>query len=523
MRELKELVARFRASDGTPSCVPADDFLVKLQSITGAPFAANDPAVLVTYSHDPCPVAVPTMPRYAAVPGSEPEVSAIVKLCIEHAMPYAVRGNGSSVMGFVMSDGLVIDLARMKTIEIDRDNWCARVGPGVSAFELQQAASRHGFRVNVAEPAALVCANVMCSGIFSTFSAAYGTNADNIVTARFIGRDGGTFSLHERTAPNLYGYRKEDTGLPGICVNASVKLHPVTADESGVLVPFDGLEEAVSFTRDLSVRRIGLAVAVLGGEYLSAFLSPDERLAGQAKAVFTEALGIAHLVLVIGDRYSIDAIRSMGRPVIDNELFRTLFLGLPRLAASGWTDMIGDLAGTDKPYSFLAKASLRPLIEAELRPSPQTLASSVPEDLRPFFESLYQDPKMTDLVWLNMFRILSARMGREKHVVAFIVYVPIDTGLIVAINRAFADIGNSHGIKHEYGFITPLDMGKRAVFEYDFYLDHTEPTQIAVMQKAVMAAGAMIEGFSARHPGVKWIRYTLYQGFARKEHILYID
>ncbi|MCU0606995.1 MAG: hypothetical protein MUF78_06170, partial [Candidatus Edwardsbacteria bacterium] len=79
------------------------------------------------------------------------------------------------------------------------------------------------------------------------------------------------------------------------------------------------------------------------------------------------------------------------------------------------------------------------------------------------------------------------------------------------------------GIKHDYGFITPLDLGKRAVFEYDYYLDHTDPAQIAVMRDAVMAAGAMIEGFSAAHPGVKWIRYTLYQGFARKEHILYID
>ncbi|MCU0607915.1 MAG: FAD-dependent oxidoreductase, partial [Candidatus Edwardsbacteria bacterium] len=228
MRGLKDLAARFRASGGAPAPVADDDFLAELRAITGAPFATNDPAVLVTYSHDPCPVAVPTMPRYAAVPGSEPEVAAIVKLCNEHAMPYAVRGNGSSVMGFVMSDGLVVDLARMKAIEIDRDNWCARVGPGVSAFELQQAASRQGFRANVAEPAALVCANVMCSGIFSTFSAAYGTNADNIVTARFVGRDGGTFSLHEPAAPNLYGYRKQDAGLPGICVNASVKLHPVT-------------------------------------------------------------------------------------------------------------------------------------------------------------------------------------------------------------------------------------------------------------------------------------------------------
>jgi FAD/FMN-containing dehydrogenase len=44
-------------------------------------------------------------------------------------------------MGLVLTDGVVLDLARMKTIEIDLDNWCAHVGPGVSAFELQKAVS----------------------------------------------------------------------------------------------------------------------------------------------------------------------------------------------------------------------------------------------------------------------------------------------------------------------------------------------------------------------------------------------
>jgi len=523
MLGLKELAERFRARGAGPAAVPEDDFLARLRGITGGPYATNDPAVLVTYSHDPCPVARPLMPRYAAVPGNESEVSAVVRLCSQRGMPYAVRGNGSSVMGFVMSDGLVVDLARMKSIEIDRANWCARVGPGVSAFELQQAVRPEGLRVNAAEPAALVCANIMCSGIFSTFSAAYGTNADNIVTARFVGRDGASFSLHEPGAPNLYGYRKEDAALPGICVSASVRLHPVTPDEEGVLVPFPSLPEAVAFARELSTRRIGLAVGVLGGEYVSTFLSPDAGLARRVKEVFTEALGIAYLVLVIGDRYAIGAVRSMGVTVIDNGLFRTLFLGLPALAGSEWADLIRGLAGPERPYDFLAKEALRPLIEAALRPSAEMLASAFPEDLRPFFASLYRDPRMTDLVWLNAFRILSARMGREKHVVAFIVYLPAEPALVDQVNSAFRGIGDAHGIKHDYGFLTPLDLGKRAVFEYDFYLDHNDPAQAALMRGAVAAAAAMIERQSAAHPGIKWIRYTLYQGFARKEHILYID
>lgn len=523
MKALKERADKFRLNNEKPTVVPADEFIQELRTITGDRFATNDPAILITYSHDPSPVAKPRMPRYAVVPGSEQEVSAIVVLCNQYNIPYAVRGNGSSVMGFVMSEGLVIDLIRMKSIEIDRANWCVSVGPGVSAFELQESVSREGFRVNCAEPAALVCANIMCSGIFSLFSAAYGTNADNFVTARFVGSDGKLFSLHERTAPNLYAYKKEDIRLPGICVNAHIKIHPVTQDEEGVLVPFSSLAQAVSFAKELSVRRIGLAVGILGGEYISTFLSPNVQLAQEVKSIFTDKLGIGYLVLVIGDRFSIAAIRSMKLTVIDNDLFRMLYLGLPELAGSEWADLIRDLAGPEEPFVFLAKDKLRPLIEAALHPSPSLLSSSFPEDLRPFFTSLYENPKMTDLVWLNMFRILSSRMGREKHVVAFIVYLPVDPELIDEVNRAFKNIGDTHCIKHDYGFITPLDMGKRAVFEYDYYLDHTDSAQITIMQNAIMATAGMIEQYSAAHPGMKWIRYTLYQGFARKEHIFYID
>ncbi len=118
-------------------------------------------------------------------------------------------------MGLVLSEGAVIDLGRMKDIDFDEKNWSVRVGAGISAFELQREAVRRGYRVNVAEPAALVCANVVGSGIFSTFMAAYGTAADNFVDAEFVARDGSLFSLSEKSAPNLFAFRRPTWSLPG--------------------------------------------------------------------------------------------------------------------------------------------------------------------------------------------------------------------------------------------------------------------------------------------------------------------
>ena len=58
----------------------------------------------------------------------------------------------------------------------------------------------------------------------------------------------------------------EDAPLPGICTSAAVRLHPVTTDEDAVFVPFASLGRALDFARECAMRRIGLAIGVLGGE-----------------------------------------------------------------------------------------------------------------------------------------------------------------------------------------------------------------------------------------------------------------
>ena len=520
MKALKEHVRLHLKNSGKVLAAPKDNTLDGLKEIVGDEWATSDRAVALTYSHDPCPIAEPRMPDYVIMPNSTAEISGIIKLLNRHKIPYAVRGNGSSVMGFVMSEGAVIDLGRMKTIDFDEKNWLVKVGPGVAAFDLQKAAVKRGFRVNVAEPAALVCANIMCSGIFSTFSASYGTAADNYIDAEFVGRDGNVFRLNDKAAPNLFAFRKEDSSVPGICTSAYIRLHPITSDEGAAFVPFNSLEKALDFARDCAMRRIGLAIGVLGGEYISTFLSPTKILAAEVKDTFKDKLKIEYLVLVIGDTYALSSIKAMGYNYFDNRMIRILNLGLPSLKSAKWLDLMNDLSD-EKPFSYLGLKHFPDLAEAALAPSPAQLVHDVDPELRPFFERLYSRSEMTDPVWLNMFRIISSRMGREKHVVPIIIYLPIDNTLIAEINNEFKRIADCHGLKNDYGFITPLDNGKRCVFEYDYYLDQNDPDERMKMQQAMMEAGMMIEKYSAKTGTVTWIRYVFCQGFSRKESYLY--
>ena len=170
MKALKDHVQYYLDSGNLPEKTKPDKFLLKLKKITGGKWASSDPAILLPYADDPFPASSFKMPRYAAMPSSASEIREIMLICKAEEMPYAVRGNGSSVIGRVMSEGLVIDMNRMKGIRFDEKNWCVYAEPGVSAFELQKEAVKKGFRVNTAEPSALICANIMCSGLFSNFS-----------------------------------------------------------------------------------------------------------------------------------------------------------------------------------------------------------------------------------------------------------------------------------------------------------------------------------------------------------------
>lgn len=522
MKALKDHVAGYRNAGGRAIASKDDLILTKMKEIVGNFWATNDAAVRIAYHHDLCPHVTFKMPDYVVMPNSAGEISALVKLLNKHGVDYAVRGNGASSHGLVFSEGAVLDLNRMKTIAFDEKNWSVRVEPGVASFALQSQAEKRGYRVHTAEPASLVCANIMTTGILSTFSTTYGIAADNFIDAEFIARDGSFFSLSDRTAPNVFSFNKalSEREAFAICVSVRMKLHPSCADEEGVLVPFESLATALDFTRECATRRIGLALGILGGEFVSTFLAPTKKLAATAKDVFTQKLGMPYLVLVIGDGYALRSVREMGYPVISQELFKVLSLGLPKLHSAAWLDLLKELTD-DEPFSYLRLGQFTELAATALAPSPAQLADDVIPDLRPFFESLYSRPEMTNLAWLNTFRVQSARYCRDKPCVALVCLLPVDTALIAEIQSGLQAIAKKHRLKSEFGFITPIDNGKRCIWEYDYYFNHADLDEISRIQLASREAGALLDAYSQETGTLRQGRYITNQGCCRKESLLY--
>ncbi|HMK65654.1 MAG TPA: FAD-dependent oxidoreductase, partial [Thermodesulfobacteriota bacterium] len=202
MKALKTQVAEWLKEGRTVETVRGDAVINRLKDIVGEAWAANDPAILLTYADDPFPLKERQMPAYVVLPSSREELVNIIKLANEYNLSFTVRGNGGSVFGIVFSDGLVIDMNRMKSVRIDKENWVAIAEAGATAFEVQSEAYKYGFRVNAAEPAATACGNIFCTGLFSTWSNAYGVGADNLVNAELVDHQGKVFALADPGAPN---------------------------------------------------------------------------------------------------------------------------------------------------------------------------------------------------------------------------------------------------------------------------------------------------------------------------------
>lgn len=524
MKAFKKFVNDYIKADKEVMVPETDLLLDQFREVVGERWATNDPAILACYAHDPGIFTGIQTPKYVVMPFSREEVSSIIRICNQHEVPYCVRGNGSSTVGIVfVKDGLVMDMGRMKEITLDKSNWYASVAPGVSAFDLQKRVSESGLRVNVAEPEALVCANLICSGILSSFSTSYGIGASNFINAEFVGPDGRIFHLNQREAPNLFAFQGEQGPFGAICTRADIKIHVKTEDEDSILVPFSNFRGALAFAQELGMRRIGLAVTVLNPEYMATFMAPTTALADCMKRSLRDDLGIEYAVLVLGDQYALEAVQRMANVTIDSELMKTLVLGMPNMANEDWKDLLQGLEGGRPPFEIILQPEMQPLIEAVLNPSPELISQAVDSDLQDFFMDLYGRPEMTDMVWLNMFRIISPKMGRRKHMVPFLVYVPLDNAELVAdLRDAFYQIGERFNLTNDFGFITPVDFGKRAIFEYDYYVNQRDRSEILRAQQAFEQTVGMIDRFSRTDARVKSIMSLLGHGSSRMENILYL-
>ena len=203
---------------------------------------------------------------------------------------------------------------------------------------------------------------------------------------------------------------------------------------------------------------------------------------------------------------------------IDQSLMKSLILGAPRFSKLKDSEFMKILSEEEDPLKAVFAGPMRSHLEKALDPSPENVASVFDEDLQEFFTKIYSKPEMTDIVWLHAFRILPTRMMRQQMFMGpgASMWTGDEDHYLNWI-KMFDDLGEKYNLEHSLGFIAPLDHGKFAYMEYDYYYDHNDLDEckrisdclIESMKKTLM----MGKSFT--------ILNYLFKGIHRKEHLLY--
>ena len=88
------------------------------------------------------------MPLVVVLPETVAQVAAVLAYCHANDIPVVPRGSGTSLSGgaLPLEDGVLLVLSKFnKVIEIDYDNRCAVVQPGVTNLGITKAVEGEGF------------------------------------------------------------------------------------------------------------------------------------------------------------------------------------------------------------------------------------------------------------------------------------------------------------------------------------------------------------------------------------------
>ncbi|MEQ1865900.1 MAG: FAD-binding protein, partial [Micropepsaceae bacterium] len=107
----------------------------------------SDDDALVAYDCDAL-TAYRQKPLAVVLPKTAGDVSAVLLFCSQNKLKIVPRGAGTSLSGgaLPLGDGIVLGLSRMhRILEIDLENRCAVVQPGVTNLAISRAVDADGF------------------------------------------------------------------------------------------------------------------------------------------------------------------------------------------------------------------------------------------------------------------------------------------------------------------------------------------------------------------------------------------
>jgi FAD/FMN-containing dehydrogenase len=165
------------------------------------------------------------------------DVSRVVSVARESGVELAVRSGGHSTAGYGTSDGgLVIDLSRMRKLDIDAGERTAWAETGLTAGDYIAATAGHGLVTGFGDTGTVGIGGITLGGGVGFLVRKHGMTIDDLLAAEVVTADGRVLRVDADTEPDLFWAIRGGGGNFGVATRFRFRLHELDEVVGGMVM-----------------------------------------------------------------------------------------------------------------------------------------------------------------------------------------------------------------------------------------------------------------------------------------------
>ncbi len=236
------------------------NLFAELIAICGKENVSNQELDRIVYSSDlaSLPPLIRQMykiqqPQYIVRPSTTGQISKIIKLAVQHKIPFTTRAGASTGNGAVIpiDGGIILDLTQMqKIIKIDPDFYQITVQPGIPWEKLNHFLKKNKLMIGIhpsSSPSATVGGFISTGGYAGIGAPKYGPIAQQIQKLKVILPDGSISDIYPPLSSLFVGAE----GTLGIIVEITLQVFPLSQKISPFAFGFADIESASYFLQTI--------------------------------------------------------------------------------------------------------------------------------------------------------------------------------------------------------------------------------------------------------------------------------